>query len=337
MKLTVRTLALLCALLMPVAYAAPDTEAEPTGKSGRTPAAADAPHVSAPGEGAVGDLILQAVSLMGIAYRFGGNTPVNGFDCSGFIRYIFQSAGVNLPRSAAEQAQVGHPVSRDELKPGDVLFFNTRGFNYSHNGLYLGNGRFIHAPRTGKNIEIASLSASYWSGRFNGARRMAKGAGGVVPRGISDDIKRAESLPRKPQPDETGSSTLADAGAAALLGGGVAALTSGNRVHATLGRDREPVVKVPVLSAACKSSRNARTAKCKAEKLAIAKAEKQAAKAGKNSKGSQYTLKAGKAETGKTLKGKSRDKASSKGNSKYRAVSSSKGKAAVKPSHKKKR
>ena len=89
MKLTVRTLALLCALLMPVAYAAPDTEAEPTGKSGRTPAAADAPHVSAPGEGAVGDLILQAVSLMGIAYRFGGNTPVNGFDCSGFIRYIF--------------------------------------------------------------------------------------------------------------------------------------------------------------------------------------------------------------------------------------------------------
>lgn len=334
MKLTVRTLALLCALLMPVAYAAPDTEAESTGKSGRTAASADAPHVSAPGEGAVGDLILQAVSLMGIAYRFGGNTPVNGFDCSGFIRYIFQSAGVNLPRSAAEQAQVGHPVSREELKPGDVLFFNTRGFNYSHNGLYLGNGRFIHAPRTGKNIEIASLGASYWSGRFNGARRMAKGAGGVVPRGISDEVKLAESLPRKR--DDAGS-TLADASAAALLGGGVAALTSGNRVHATLGRDREPAVKVPALSAACKSSRNARTAKCKAEKLAIAKAEKQAAKAGKNAKGSKYTLKAGKAESGKTLKGKSRDKASSKGNSKYRAVSSSKGKAAVKPSHKKKR
>ena len=97
MKLTVRTLALLCALLPPHAYAAPAMTANP-------PANPPMPHASAAGEGAVGDMILQAVSLMGIAYRFGGNTPVNGFDCSGFIRYVFQSSGVNLPRSAAEQA-----------------------------------------------------------------------------------------------------------------------------------------------------------------------------------------------------------------------------------------
>ena len=335
MKLTVRTLALLCALLLPHAYAAPGNDGESAGKS------ADVPHASAAGEGAVGDMILQAVSLMGIAYRFGGNTPVNGFDCSGFIRYVFQSSGVNLPRSAAEQAQVGRPVSRDELKPGDVLFFNTRGFNYSHNGLYLGNGRFIHAPRTGKNIEITSLNASYWSSRFNGARRMVKGAGGVVAHEVTDDVKRAESLGRKREREET--STLADAGAAAGVAGVgavAAAAAASPRVHATLlSKDAE--VKIPTLSAACKQARNAKTAKCKTEKQAIAKAEKSAKAAGKG----KYTL--SKGESGKNIKGKQgRDKAeaksSAKGNSKYRAAASSKDKgkgkaAAVKPTNKKKR
>lgn len=123
----------------------------------------------------VGDVLLQAMSLMGIAYRFGGTNPNTGFDCSGFIRYIFQrSIGVNLPRTAAEQAKIGRSVDRSELKPGDILFFNTRGFANSHNGLYLGNGRFVHAPRTGKNIEIANLGSSYWTSRFNGARRVTR-------------------------------------------------------------------------------------------------------------------------------------------------------------------
>ena len=96
----------------------------------------------------------------------------------GFIRYVFQSLRRQPAALGGRTSPGGRPVSRDELKPGDVLFFNTRGFNYSHNGLYLGNGRFIHAPRTSKNIEITSLNASYWSSRFNGARRMVKGAGG---------------------------------------------------------------------------------------------------------------------------------------------------------------
>lgn len=123
----------------------------------------------------VGDVLLQAMSLMGIAYRFGGTNPNTGFDCSGFIRYIFQrSIGVNLPRTAAEQAKIGRSVERSELKPGDILFFNTRGFANSHNGLYLGNGRFVHAPRTGKNIEIANLGSSYWATRYNGARRVTR-------------------------------------------------------------------------------------------------------------------------------------------------------------------
>lgn len=318
MKLTVRTLALLCALLMPNAYAAPGNDGDPTSKP------ADAPHASAPGEGAVGDMILQAVSLMGIAYRFGGTTPVNGFDCSGFIRYIFQSTGLNLPRSAAEQAQVGRPVSRDELKPGDVLFFNTRGFNYSHNGLYLGNGRFIHAPRTGKNIEITSLNAEYWNKRYNGARRMVKGAGGgVVAHEVTDDVKRAESLARKREEN----SALADAG---MIGAGAAA------VGTTAALAGARAIKIPTLSAGCKQARHAKTAKCKAEKQAIAKAEKSAKAAGR----SKYTL--SQAESGKHIKGKkgaeAKAKSSAKGNSKYRAASGSKSKAAaVKPTNKKKR
>lgn len=331
MKLTVRTLALLCALLMPNAHAAPGSDAEPASKT------TDAPRASAQGEGAVGDIILQAVSLMGIAYRFGGTTPVNGFDCSGFIRYIFQSSGLNLPRSAAEQAQVGRPVSRDELKPGDVLFFNTRGFNYSHNGLYLGNGRFIHAPRTGKNIEITNLNASYWSSRFNGARRMVKGSGGgVIAHEVTEDVKRAENLGRKREE----ASVLADAGAigAGAAVGATAAL-AGSRVHATL-RSKNAEVKIPVLSAACKQARNAKTAKCKAEKQAIAKAEKTAKAAGSSkyvpgkASAAGKTLKATK--SAKSAKTASAKPSAAKSASKYRAASKSKA-AAVKPANKKKR
>nr|WP_307835890.1 C40 family peptidase [Chromobacterium sp. ASV5] len=121
----------------------------------------------------MGDLLLQAMSLLGVAYRFGGNTPDDGLDCSGFIRYVFQkSLRVNLPRTAAEMARVGKSVGRGELMPGDLVFFNTRGFSYSHVGIYMGNNKFIHAPRTGKNIEVANLSQSYWTARYNGARRV---------------------------------------------------------------------------------------------------------------------------------------------------------------------
>lgn len=171
MRLAIGLLAFLFAGVVQLAHAAPNDghdDPAPRASSGEPRATAE--------EAVVGDLILQAMSLMGIAYRFGGTTPTNGFDCSGFIRYIFQrSIGVNLPRTAAEQAQIGRSIDRSELKPGDIVFFNTRGFANSHNGLYIGNGRFVHAPRTGKNIEIASMSASYWAGRFNGARRINRG------------------------------------------------------------------------------------------------------------------------------------------------------------------
>ena len=98
-------------------------------------------------------LIGSAMSLLGVAYRFGGTSPTTGMDCSAFMQYIFRrTMQVNLPRTSSEQAKVGSQVSRSALQPGDMVFFNTSGRRISHVGLYIGNDRFIHAPRTGKNI-----------------------------------------------------------------------------------------------------------------------------------------------------------------------------------------
>lgn len=122
------------------------------------------------------ELIGSAMGLLGIAYRYGGTSVATGFDCSGFMQHIFRRAmGINLPRTAAEQARMGSPVSRSELQLGDMVFFRTLGGSrISHVGLYIGNDRFIHAPRTGKNIEITSLSHKYWSGKYAFARRVKK-------------------------------------------------------------------------------------------------------------------------------------------------------------------
>lgn len=163
-------LACVLAGCMALAQAAPDKSAD---ADGGDPIA----RFASPGEEAVGDLLLQAMSLLGVAYRFGGNSPESGLDCSGFIQYVFKkSLHVNLPRTAAEMAQVGREIGQDELKPGDLVFFNTRGFRYSHVGIYLGNSKFIHSPRTGKNIQVANMSQSYWVSRYNGARRVTRGA-----------------------------------------------------------------------------------------------------------------------------------------------------------------
>jgi len=142
----------------------------------------DAPAADSDGHSAknvasalAGDILMQAMGLVGIAYRFGGNSPATGFDCSGLIRYVFQrSVGMDLPRTAAEQARSGKAVTRDDLQTGDIVFFNTRGFANSHSGIYLGKGKFIHAPSSGKSISISDMNESYWTTRFNGARRVLR-------------------------------------------------------------------------------------------------------------------------------------------------------------------
>ena len=120
------------------------------------------------------ELISNAMGFIGVAYRFGGTSPT-GFDCSGFMQYVFRKAfAVNLPRTSASQASVGSYVSRSELRPGDMVFFRTHGSRISHVGMYIGNDRFIHAPRTGKRIEITSLSSKYWNARYATARRVKR-------------------------------------------------------------------------------------------------------------------------------------------------------------------
>lgn len=122
---------------------------------------------------AVTDLIDNGLSLLGIRYRFGGNTPQSGFDCSGFVRHVFSDAlGVLLPRTAVEMARVGETIPKDELQPGDLVFFNTLRRSFSHVGIYLGDNKFMHANSRGGGVRVDDMTGRYWAKRFNGARRI---------------------------------------------------------------------------------------------------------------------------------------------------------------------
>jgi cell wall-associated NlpC family hydrolase len=120
-----------------------------------------------------GDLVMTALGLIGVRYRFGGNTPESGLDCSGFVRYVFNDTfGFVLPRRAEEMSQVGTTVATNDLKPGDLVFFNTMRRTFSHVGIYIGDNKFVHAPSTGSKIRVDDMRASYWVSRYNGARRI---------------------------------------------------------------------------------------------------------------------------------------------------------------------
>ena len=128
------------------------------------------------------DLSVFALGMIGINYKLGGTTPETGLDCSGLVRYVFQQVtGVTLPRTAKEMSRVGDKIALDELKPGDLVFFNTRRFAFSHVGIYLGDNRFIHAPARGREVEVATLDKSFWHKRFSGARRLVGAVPGLVP------------------------------------------------------------------------------------------------------------------------------------------------------------
>ncbi|MFO0521425.1 MAG: C40 family peptidase [bacterium] len=120
------------------------------------------------------ELVMQAMGLIGIRYTFGGRTPDTGFDCSGLVRYVFNHVtGRSLPHNSFEMARMGTRVEQAELQPGDLVFFNTRGQRFSHVGIYVGDGRFIHAPSRGGRVHIVNMGDRYWVSRFNGARRLA--------------------------------------------------------------------------------------------------------------------------------------------------------------------
>ena len=123
------------------------------------------------------EVIINALSLTGIKYKYGGNSPETGFDCSGFVRYVFRNAAnLTLPPTARAISQIGKTVKKDELQPGDLVFFNTLKSAFSHVGIYIGNNKFIHAPRTGAAVRVENMQQDYWSSRFNGAQRLEKEA-----------------------------------------------------------------------------------------------------------------------------------------------------------------
>jgi len=123
--------------------------------------------------GKASDLVIQAMGLLGVPYKRGGISEEKGFDCSGFVRYMFEkSVGLVLPRRAEDQAKVTEEINRSELKPGDLVFFNTMKRTFSHVGIYVGDGKFIHAPRPGKSVRVDDMREAYWQKRFNGARRV---------------------------------------------------------------------------------------------------------------------------------------------------------------------
>jgi cell wall-associated NlpC family hydrolase len=119
------------------------------------------------------ELVTLAMKLRDVRYVRGGRSPSTGFDCSGFVRYVFAHAiGLRLPANSARQFLAGIKVRRDDMQPGDLVFFHTRGKKrISHVGIYLDNGRFIHSPSAGKSVEVSSLDDAYWAKRFAGARR----------------------------------------------------------------------------------------------------------------------------------------------------------------------
>ena len=123
---------------------------------------------------AIGDMLLQSISLIGIPYRWGGNNPQQGMDCSGFIHYVFKkSLGIDLPRTAAQMARVGIRVNLDELEPGDLIFFTIHHRYIDHVGMYIGNNKFIQSPHTGDSIKVTEFNST-WRSMVTGAKRIVQ-------------------------------------------------------------------------------------------------------------------------------------------------------------------
>ncbi|MEP6740071.1 MAG: C40 family peptidase [Caldimonas sp.] len=178
-----------------LAVAAPDETTDPVMKllvdKGLVSDAAPVAEAASPAEPGLlsqvhdraSEMVLAAMNFVGVRYRRGGTSAESGFDCSGFTRQVFEmSVGLALPHSADAQAAAPGlvAVKREDLKPGDLVFFNTLRRTFSHVGIYIGDNRFIHAPRTGKQVRTEDMSFAYWAKRFTGARRVEPAAQPLV-------------------------------------------------------------------------------------------------------------------------------------------------------------
>jgi cell wall-associated NlpC family hydrolase len=162
-------------------------------------------RVAAKTEGSSGLKLLDTANrYRGVRYRFGGTTS-RGFDCSGFVSHVFRTHGIRLPRTSQEQATVGQPVAKNELRKGDLVFFRTRGSRISHVGIYIDGGNFIHSSSGGGKVEVDSLTSGYYARRFAGARRVSNRLAPSAPK-QTERVARAESpaaenpAPPKPEP-----------------------------------------------------------------------------------------------------------------------------------------
>ncbi|MCO4880273.1 C40 family peptidase [Paraburkholderia caribensis] len=164
------------------------------------------------------EISIQAMSLVGVPYRWGGNTPDSGFDCSGLVHYVVQrAASVNLPRTTADMSSRGDSIEPDEIAPGDLIFFNTTGRPHSHVGIYVGKLRFVNAPSTGGTVRLDYLTNPYWAKRFDGIRRVAPALNkptttpfdapsyeAAAPVSPTPAVAAAEAAPKPAAPDIAG-------------------------------------------------------------------------------------------------------------------------------------
>lgn len=122
------------------------------------------------------DVLMRAIGLVGTPYRYGGTSPEGGFDCSGLVGFVFrEAAGLQLPRSTRELIDIHAPgIERDDLQPGDLVYFNPRGGRVSHIGIYVGEGRFVHAPSRGGTVRLDSLESTYWRRHYVSAKRLLR-------------------------------------------------------------------------------------------------------------------------------------------------------------------
>jgi len=161
-----RLLTLACAAVILAACGGPRAKPQPL------------PRFTAPtrhkGEVSANDILFRAIALVGTPYRYGGNTPQGGFDCSGLVEYVFRDvAGIVLPRTAQDISDIGAPeVRRDHLESGDLVFFRQSSRRVSHVGIYVGEGRFVHAPNEGGTVRLDYLAETYWDKHFSGAKRI---------------------------------------------------------------------------------------------------------------------------------------------------------------------
>jgi cell wall-associated NlpC family hydrolase len=177
--------------LLNAPVASPPAETQPT-----TPPPSFVQQVRTKASNVAADGVLSAMNFLGVPYKRGGQSAEAGFDCSGFTRHIFEmSLGLVLPRRSEEQARAGGllQIKREELKPGDLVFFNTMRRAFSHVGIYVGDNKFIHSPRSGGEVRIEDMRVAYWTKRYNGARRAPQPSNAQATDGTQAATQAAET------------------------------------------------------------------------------------------------------------------------------------------------